>query len=100
MGRATVLWLVGRKHCVYAARRRVWAQQVLRDTVGLDGEERSGKVTRNSVATLRGVAYNGSDGVDTVYMAREDGCACRFMERDTAVVDSLRYSHELREQTW
>ena len=53
---------------------------------------------RNSFAKLRGVAYNGSDR-DTVYMAREDGCACRSMERDTAVVDSLRYSHRLKEQT-
>jgi hypothetical protein len=56
----------------------------LRDTVGPAGEQRYGRVTRNSFAKLRGVAYNSSDRgheapKDTVYMAREDGYVCRFI---------------------
>ena len=55
-------------------------------------------MTRNSFVKLWGVAYNGSDR-DTVYMAREDGCACRSIKRDTGLVEILRCLYRLREQT-
>jgi hypothetical protein len=53
---------------------------------------------QNSFAKLWGVVYNSSDR-DTIYIAQEDGCIYQSIERDIAVVDSLWYSHRLKEQT-
>ena len=46
---------------------------------------------------LWGVAYNGSDR-ETVYMAREDGCACRSIRRAYRAVGMVCW-YRLKEQT-
>jgi hypothetical protein len=80
-------WLVGAKTSRCAAWLGVYGWQLLRDAVGLVGEERSGRVGQSGSQPWARRIMEAT--ADTFYMTGENRCARRSMENTSVLAKGI-----------